>query len=102
MADALATLASIWDNPRDVAMKPLVMCRAKVPCYQGECVMMVYGPKEKPWFYDILKFLERREYSEEASGKQKHALRVSSRSYTCHEGILYRRALNGILLRCLD
>ena len=57
---------------------------------------------EKPWFYDILKFLESREYPEEASGKQKHALRVSSRSYTYHDGILYRRALNGILLRCLD
>ena len=33
MADALATLASMWDNPRDVAMKPLVMCRARILCY---------------------------------------------------------------------
>ena len=102
MADALATLASMWDNPRDVAMKPLVMCRSRIPCYQGERVMMIYGPKEKPWFYDILKFLENREYPEGASGKQKHALRVSSRSYTYHDGVLYRRALNGILLRCLN
>ena len=64
--------------------------------------MMIYGPKEKPWFYDVLKFLENREYPEGASGKQKHALRISSRSYTYHDGVLYRRALNGILLRCLD
>ena len=60
--------------------------------------MTVIGPKEKPWFYDILKFLKKREYPEGASG----SLRISSRSYTYHEGILYRRALNGILLRCLD
>ena len=102
MADALATLASMWDNPRKVAMKPLVMCRARIPCYQGERVMTIIGPKEKSWFYDILKFLEKREYPEGANGKQKHALRISSRSYTYHDGVLYRRALNGILLRCLD
>ena len=61
MADALATLASMWDNPKDVTMKLLVMCRVIISCYQGERVMIINGPKEKSWFYDILKFLEKRD-----------------------------------------
>ena len=101
MADALATLASMWSNPEGVTMKPLLMARSKRPCYEAEPVMCLYGPREKPWFYDILKFLETRDYPEGSSSKQRYALRVVSRSYTHHDGVLYRRTLSGILLKCL-
>ena len=34
------------------------------------------GPEEKPWFYDIKRFIEERKYPEEANSKEKYALHV--------------------------
>ena len=39
MADALATLSSIWDRPTSTVMKPLVIMKIRAPCYGGESVM---------------------------------------------------------------
>ena len=48
MADALATLSSIWDRPTSTAMKPLVIMKIRAPCYGGESVMSTQiGPEEK-------------------------------------------------------
>ena len=33
--------------------------------------------------------------------KKKYALRVLARNYVSHDGVLYKRILNGIQLRCL-
>ena len=58
MADALATLSSMWDKPTRPAIKPLVMMKIKAPCYGGKSVMSTHiGLEEKPWFYDIQKFI---------------------------------------------
>ena len=59
------------------------------------------GLKEKPWFYDIQKFIEERKYPEEENLKEKYALHVLTRNYTSHDGVLYKRILNGTQLRCL-
>ena len=65
MADALVTLFSMWDKPSGIAIKPLVIMKIRVPCYGGESVMSTQiGPEEKPWFYDIQKFIEERKYPE--------------------------------------
>ena len=49
MADALATLSSIWDKPTGTEMKPLVIMKTKAPCYGGESVMSTHiGPEKKP------------------------------------------------------
>ena len=54
MADALATLSSMWDKPTGTIIKPLVIMKTKAPCYGGESVMSTQiGLEEKPWFYDI-------------------------------------------------
>ena len=97
MADALATLSSMWDKPIGTAMKPLVIMKTKAPCYGGKQVMSTQiGPEEKPWFYDIQKFIEERKYPDEASSKDKYALHVLTRNYTSHRGVLYKRMLNGM------
>ena len=102
MADALATLSSMWDKPIGIAMKPLVIMKMKAPCYGGESVMSTQiGPEEKSWFYDIQKFIEERKYPDEANSKEKYALRVLARNYANHDGVLYKRMLNGTQLRCL-
>ena len=102
MADALATLSSIWDKPTGTAMKPLVKMKTRAPCYGEISVISTQiGPEEKPWFYDIKKFIEERKYPEKANSKEKYALRVLARNYVSHDGVLYKRMLNGTQLRCL-
>ena len=97
MADALATLSSIWDKPIGIAMKPLVIMKTRAPCYGRESVMSTQiGPEKKLWFYDIKRFIEERKYPEEANSKEKYALRVLARNYASHDGVLYKRMLNGI------
>ena len=91
MADTLATLSSIWDRPIGTAIKPLVIMKTKAPCYGEESAMSTQiGPEEKPWFYDIQKFIEERKYPEEANLKEKYALRVLARNYASHDGVLYK------------
>ena len=54
MADALATLSSIWDKLTGTVMKLLVIMKIRAPCYDGKSVMSTQiGTEEKPWFYDI-------------------------------------------------
>ena len=58
MVDALATLSSMWDKPTGTTMKPLVIMKIKAPCYGGKLVMSTQiGSEDKPWFYDIQKFI---------------------------------------------
>ena len=102
MADALATLSCMWDKPNGILIKPLVIMKTRAPYYGGKSVMSTQiGPEEKPWFYDIQKFIEERKYPEEENLKEKYALCVLARNYVSHDGVLYKRILNGIQLRCL-
>ena len=101
MADALATLASVWEEPNKVQGKPLIMTKANHPYFQKEEVVCFTGPQEKPWFYDVLKFLETWEYPEESTSKQRYGIRLQSRNYTFHDNVLYRRSPFGTLLRCV-
>ena len=102
MAYALATLSSMSDKSIGTAMKPLVIMKIRAPCYGGKSVMSTQiGPEEKPWFYDIQKFIEESKYPEEANSKDKYALCALARNYASHDGVLYKRILNGTQLRCL-
>ena len=102
MVDALAKLSSMWDKPTGTAMKSLVIMKIRAPCYGRKSVMSTQiEPEEKSWFYDIKKFIEERKYPDEATLKEKYALRVLARNYASHDGVLYKRMLNGTQLRCL-
>ncbi|XP_015572655.1 uncharacterized protein LOC107260964 [Ricinus communis] len=102
MADALATLLSMWVNLSWLLMKPLMIMKLGAPCYQGDHTMQVQiGLEEKPWFYDLKKFIESREYPEEATVKERYALRIQARNYISHEEVLYRRMVSGVQLRCV-
>ena len=77
-------------------MKPLVIIKTRAPCYSRESVMSTQiGAKKKSWFYDIQKFIEERKYPDEATSKEKYALRVLAHNYASHDGVLYKRMLNG-------
>ena len=52
VADALATLASMWESTTEASVKPLVLVKSRIPCYE-ELRVMPMGPIEKSWFYDL-------------------------------------------------
>ena len=72
MVDALALLSSMWDKLTGIVMKPLVIMKIRAPCYGGKSIMSTQiGPEEKPWFYDIKKFIEERKYPDKENSKEK-------------------------------
>ena len=96
MVDALVALSSMWDKPTGTMMKLLVIMKTRDSCYGGDSVMSTQiGPKEKPWFYDIQKFIEERKYLDEPNSKEKYTLHVLARNYASHDRVLYKRMLNG-------
>ena len=57
MADALATLAAMWEIGKQAEMKPLILVRSRTPCYE-EIRIISINPIEKAWFYDLQHYLE--------------------------------------------
>ena len=55
------------------------------------------------YFYThhIQKFIEERKYPDEANSKERYDVRVLAHDYASHDGVLYKRILNGAQLRCL-
>ena len=101
MADALATLASTWEMGEQAEMKPLTLMRSQAPCYE-EIRIMPVDLEEKPWFYDLQHYLETGQFPEDAERKERMSLRVLSRQFISHNGMLYKRAPVGVHLRCVD
>ena len=72
MADALETLSSMckvtWPNH-----EPHITIRHfEEPTH---CLAIEEGPNNKPWFYDIKRYLEKQEYPKNASIIDKRTLR---------------------------
>ena len=82
-------------------MKPLILMRSQAPCYE-EIRIMPINPVEKPWFYDLQQYLEMRQFPEDAERKERMSLRMLSRQFINHNGMLYKRAPTGVHLRCVD
>ncbi|XP_059302277.1 uncharacterized protein LOC132054251 [Lycium ferocissimum] len=56
----------------------------------------------QPWYYDIKKLLEMREYPKNATNKQKRTLRRMANHFFLNKEIMYRGTLDLRLLRCVD
>ncbi|XP_048232881.1 uncharacterized protein LOC125370632 [Ricinus communis] len=81
MVDALATLSSIWINPSQLSMRSLVIVKLGAPCYQGGWIMQVQmGSEEKPWFYDMKRFIEKKKYIKEVITRERYALQNQARN----------------------
>lgn len=66
------------------------------------CFHVDEEPDGKPWYYDIKRFLEAREYPENATNIQKQALRRLANHFFLNGEVLYRRTPDLGLLRCVD
>lgn len=57
---------------------------------------------DKPWFYDIKRYLERQEYLEKASITNKKFLRRFFAKFFLNGDVLYKRNFDSVLHRCMD
>ncbi|XP_058010222.1 uncharacterized protein LOC131183494 [Hevea brasiliensis] len=62
MADALATLASLWEKGNQKLTQPVILMRSRIPCYEGLIIAHLDLEDEMKWYEDIRRYLEVREY----------------------------------------
>lgn len=68
----------------------------------AHCLATEEESDDKPWFYDIKRYLEKHEYPENASITDKNSLRRLSSKFFLSGGVLYKRNYDSFLLRCMD
>ncbi|XP_050222409.1 uncharacterized protein LOC126672502 [Mercurialis annua] len=100
IADALAGLASVWDDPGRLFVKPLVMVRSKVPCFQAARILDI-TQDEKPWFHDILRFMQDKHYPVDATTKDRNLIQKLAQQFFLLHGKLYKRH-HDLHLLCID
>ncbi|XP_058784461.1 uncharacterized protein LOC131659268 [Vicia villosa] len=100
LADALTTMSFMfkvrWDNVAPMItierLGELVYC----------CEIVTEEVKEKPWFYEVKRYLEAQEYPEGASIIGKKFLRRFSAKFYLSNGILYKHNHDSTLLHCVN
>ncbi|XP_075086260.1 uncharacterized protein LOC142168972 [Nicotiana tabacum] len=97
--DALATLSSMIQHPDMNYIDPIEI---EVRDQHEYCFHVDEETNGKPWYYDIKRFLEVREYLENATNGQKRALRSLANHFFLNGEVLYRRTPDLGLLRFVD
>ncbi|XP_073263054.1 uncharacterized protein [Populus alba] len=97
-ADALTTLASMAIIDCGIRVHPIGIDIRSSPAH----CCLVEEVDGSPWYADIKRFIQYREYPFEASKTDKKTLRRMEMEYFIDGEILYKRSFNGTLLRCLD
>ena len=99
MADSLATLASMFPlTPHGDLPYIEFRCRGK----PAHCCQVEEERDDKPWYFDIKRYIESKEYPPEASDNDKRMLRRLAAGFFMSGSILYKRNHDMILLRCMD
>ena len=78
IADALAILASMWENSAGPGARPVILAKSRSLCYEKIRVMPVQATK-KPWYYDLQRYLDIGEFPEDAERKERMSLSMLSR-----------------------
>ena len=99
LADALATLSSMFEISQDEEMSMIKMRSYEQPTY---CYLVEEELDGKPWYFDIKRYLKTREYPETASENDKRTLRRLTSSFIINVDVLYKRNHDMVLLRCVD
>ncbi|XP_037492748.1 uncharacterized protein LOC105641909 [Jatropha curcas] len=94
ISDALANLASAWQDLSKVPKKPFIIIVANIPCYEEHFVNQVES-KEEPWFLDILRHMKDETFSNEATKEDRSVLRKMALNYVLADGELYRETYIG-------
>jgi ribonuclease HI len=104
-ADALATLASLIKLAEGDDVRPLRIETRDIPAYcvcVEECMNVEAEMDDKPWYYDIKRFIQDREYPPRATENEKKYIRRMAFQFFLSGEILYKRTHDATLLRCVD
>ena len=82
-----------------IEIQPLEIEVEKRPAF---CLVTNEVEKQKPWYYDILTYLQSNEYSRNADSKDRKALRRLAPHFIISGSTLYKRSFDTTLLRCVD
>src|ERR1044072_2885449 len=85
-----------WDNEAP----QIIIKRLDEPTYC--CELDTEGTEEKPWFYEVKRYLETQEYPAGESINDKKFLRRFASKFCLNNDILYKRNHDLCLLRCVD
>ncbi|XP_039014758.1 uncharacterized protein LOC120144864, partial [Hibiscus syriacus] len=99
MADALATLAAMFQATKKVDMMPIKMQVYEIPAH---CYSVEEEVDGKPWYHDILQYIKNQSYPPNASEIDKRTLRRMAAGYFLDGEIMYRKSSDQMLLRCLN
>ena len=101
--DALATLASLVQIPKNTFVRLIEIKRREVSAHEKVvCILDDEINDGKPWYYDICNFVEDRVYPEGADKKDRRALRLLATQYILCGDILYRKSYEGVHLRSVE
>jgi ribonuclease HI len=104
-ANALATLASLIKLTEGDDVRPLQIKTRDILAYcvcVEECMNVEAEVDNRPWYYDIKRFVQSREYPQQATGNEKKYIRRMAFQLFLSEEILYKRPHDATLLRCVD
>jgi ribonuclease HI len=104
-ADALATLVSLIKLAEGDDVRPLRIETRDIPAYcvcVEECMNVEADIDDKPWYYDIKRFIQDREYPSRATENEKKYIRRMAFQFFLSGEILYKRTHDATLLRCVD
>uniref|UniRef100_A0A2N9GZD7 Uncharacterized protein n=1 Tax=Fagus sylvatica TaxID=28930 RepID=A0A2N9GZD7_FAGSY len=100
-ADALATLASLIKLVEGDDVRPLRIETRDIPAYCvciEECMNVEAEIDDKPWYYDIKRFIQDREYPSRATENEKKYIRRMAFQFFLSGEILYKRTHDATLL----
>ena len=104
-ADALATLASLIKLTERDDVRPLRIEARDIPAYyvcMEECMNIEAEIDNRPWYYDIKRFVQSKEYPLQATENEKKYIRKMAFQFFLSREILYKRTHDATLLRCVD
>ena len=68
----------------------------------AHCCLIEEEHNDKPWYFDIKRYVEDKEYPKKASDNDNRMLRRLAAGFFLSGGILYKRNHDMVLLRCVD
>jgi len=99
LTDALATLLSVFELNQEEELPTIKMKSHEHPAY---CNFIEEEIDGKPWYYDIKRYLQSREYPESATENDKRMLRRLASGFVLNGEVLYKRNHDMVLLRCVE
>jgi len=99
LADALATLSSMFKLNQEGELPTIKMKSHEHLAY---CNFIEEELDGKPWYFDIKRYLQSRDYRESAIENEKRMLRRLASGFVLNGEVLYKRNHDMVLLRCVE